>query len=82
MALPKDGDLSEETRITFGKNCKAARIKARLSQGQLAALIRFPQSTLSRIEAGRVNMTLQSMVTIAQALQVDLTKLIGKSTPK
>lgn len=75
-------DVSEEMKLAFGRNCKAARAQTGMSQGQLAALTRFPQSMVSNIEAGRVNLTIQTMVTIAKALQVELTQLVGTSTQK
>lgn len=82
MPPKSDAEISDEMKITFGRNCKAARAHAGLSQGQLAALVRFPQSMLSNIEAGKVNLTLQTMVTIARALQVDLAQLVGSTTRK
>ena len=80
--LRTDADVSEEMKVAFGRNCKAARAQAGLSQGQLAALVKFPQSMLSNIEAGRVNLTIQTMVTIARALQVELAQLVGNSARK
>lgn len=72
-----DAAISDEMKVTFGQNCKAARLQAGMSQGQLAALLRFPQSMLSNIESGRVNITIQTMVSIARALQVELAQLVG-----
>ena len=76
----KDGDVSEETRIAFGRNCKAARIEARMSQSTLADLAGIPQSRLSKIEQGKVNITLGTMVAIAKVVKHDLGYLLRAGT--
>ena len=80
--VKSDAAISDEMKVTFGQNCKAARLQAGMSQGQLAALLRFPQSMLSNIESGRVNITIQTMVSIARALQVELAQLVGTPPQK
>lgn len=77
-----DASISDEMKVAFGRNCRAARLQAGMSQGQLAALIGSPQSMLSNIEAGKVNITIRTMVTIAHALQVELSQLVGSPSEK
>ena len=48
------------------------RLRKKLSQAKLAAMLNMPQSTIARIESGRGNPTLRTLLTIAKALDVDL----------
>lgn len=50
---------------------KARRAKG-LSQQVLAAKVSVPQSHISRIESGQVNLTLASFVEIARTLELDV----------
>lgn len=78
IAAAKAGsDISERMRMIFGENCKAARKAAGLSQAALGSRTGFPQTMVSEIELGKVNITLQTMVLIAKALNVELSALIA-----
>lgn len=50
-----------------------ARRKQGLTQVDLAAKAGVPQSTLARIEAGRVNPTLKTLLSVTEVLGVQLT---------
>jgi ribosome-binding protein aMBF1 (putative translation factor) len=63
--------------LRAGIAIRDAREEAGLSQTQLAGRIGIAQSALSRIEAGRSNLTLASLQRIASALGVDLTLEVG-----
>lgn len=79
MESPKlNADLSEEKRVTFGQNCKAARMKAGLSQSAVAEAAGIPQPRLSAIEQGKGNITLDTMVRIARVVDHDLSRLLQK----
>lgn len=54
-----------------------AREEAGLSQTELAARIGIAQSALSRIEAGRANLTLGTLQRVTDALGVTLTLGVG-----
>lgn len=51
---------------------KAAREKKGLSQRKLSALAGVPQSHISKIESGAVNLTVSSLTAIANALDLEL----------
>jgi ribosome-binding protein aMBF1 (putative translation factor) len=49
-----------------------ARLKKKVSQAELAAMLNMPQSTIARLESGHGNPTLKTLLAIAKALDVDL----------
>jgi transcriptional regulator with XRE-family HTH domain len=57
---------------TFVQTIKAAREKKGLSQRALAAKIGVPQSHISKIEAGVVDLQTSSLIEIARALDLEL----------
>lgn len=59
-----------------GQNIKNIREEKNISQQQLAAACNFEKSNMSRIEAGRSNLTIYSLYKISSALEVDMKKLI------
>lgn len=62
-------------------NLKAAREKKGLSQRALSALAGVPQSHISKIESGVVNLTLSSLTAIANALDLELALIPRKLAP-
>lgn len=60
--------LPMDMRRLVGRNVKAARLKAKLSQEQLAERSGFTQQYLSGLERGQRNPTIVSLYEIAQAL--------------
>ncbi len=65
----------------LAKNLKAARQKKGLSQRALSALAGVPQSHISKIESGVVNLTLSSLTAIANALDLELALIPRKVAP-
>lgn len=63
--LQKIGDKIAEIRRSKGWN-----------QIDLAACCNFEKSNMSRIEAGRTNMTIRTLFMISQALEVKLSTLL------
>lgn len=57
-----------DMRRLVGRNVRAARLKAGLSQEQLAERSGFTQQYLSGLERGQRNPTIVSLYEIAQAL--------------
>ena len=60
-------------------NLKALRKRRKLTQAQLAARVGCTQGTVSRIEAGDLNVSLSLLKQIADALQVEPYELFGLS---
>lgn len=65
----------KETAVKLGKNVKFQRIKKGLSQEDLAAFIKVDKAYVSRVENGKKNLTLKSLIRISQALNIDLAVL-------
>ncbi len=60
---------------------KAAREKKGLSQRALSARAGVPQSHISKIETGGVNLTVASLAAIANALDLEITLVPRKAVP-
>jgi transcriptional regulator with XRE-family HTH domain len=75
-ASSPDAPVSEQMRILIGQNCRAARIKAGLSQGDIAERTGLPQSYISAIEQGKVNLTLETMMILARVFDQELIDLL------
>ena len=73
-----DDEVANELLIVFGENVTAARMKAGLKQSELAAQISLTQQYLSRIEMGRQNVTLRTMVTVARALGQEVIAMLQR----
>ena len=52
----------------FGKNLRAARIRTGLTQAEVAKRTGLTQQYVSVVEAGRQNLTLSTMTTLADAI--------------
>ncbi len=59
-------------------NIQALRRSRNLSQGSLAKLASVPRSTVTYLESGRGNPSLQNLIRVADALQVSIEELIQK----
>jgi DNA-binding XRE family transcriptional regulator len=57
-----------------------ARVKGKITQTQLAANIGIPQSHLSMIEHDKITPNIFTAICIADALQVSLDELVGRSS--
>ncbi|MBO6640318.1 MAG: helix-turn-helix transcriptional regulator [Roseitalea sp.] len=57
-------------KARFGRAVRARRIAAGMSQEELALRLDADQAYVSRIEAGRMNVTLETVAAIAAALGV------------
>jgi transcriptional regulator with XRE-family HTH domain len=57
---------------------RAARIRARLTQQQLAGLVGRDQSEISRIEAGKTALTVPLLLSLAKALGVRPGRLLSR----
>jgi transcriptional regulator with XRE-family HTH domain len=61
-----------ELLMQLGQRMKMIRLKKNVSQSQLATATGMQKSNISRIEAGNINITVNSLLRIAMALEVDV----------
>lgn len=59
----------KHSAVTPGESVRIIRELQQLSQNQLAALTGIPQSTLSSIESGRINLGVERAKTLGTALK-------------
>jgi transcriptional regulator with XRE-family HTH domain len=65
--------------LTVGESVRIIRVLQELSQNQLAQLSGIPQSTISAIERGRVNLGVERAKVLAKALKVHPAVLVFPS---
>jgi transcriptional regulator with XRE-family HTH domain len=63
--------------IFLGKRIKSIRNDKKLTQSELAELCNFEKATMSRIESGRTNMRMLTLIKISTALEVRITDIIN-----
>lgn len=69
------------TDATIIEALKAARTKKGLSQRALSQLVGMPQSHISKIEAGQVDLQLSSLTELARVLELELRLVPRKALP-
>lgn len=67
--------------LTFGDNILLWRLRRSLSQERLAALAKIPRPNLSDIEKGKRDVTLSTIRSLAQALEVSPGTLVNGEPP-
>ena len=72
----------EALQSTVGARVREARIRANLKQSELGTLINSGQSHVFEIEDGRINITLKTLVKLANALHVNPIDLLLDSVIK
>lgn len=60
----------------FGRNLRKARLKAGLSQMQIAKSIRADKSYISNLEQGKKNPTLFTISKLAKGIGISISKLL------
>lgn len=68
--------------LTIGKAIKAAREQAGVSQAALAAKIGMSRTNFARVEHGKTNVTIDTLVRIAAGLGLDLRVEFAPKTSK
>ncbi len=68
----------EEARARVADNLRRMRAEAGLSQEELAELAGFHRTYLSQVERCKNNLSLDSLVSLASALGVDVVDLLRK----
>ena len=71
-----DKSMAEAPKY-LAKNVEALRRLRQMSHNQLAQLAEIPRSTLTHIESGSGNPSLQNLLKVAQALQVSIEELLS-----
>lgn len=64
-----------KTQKKIGLSIKYLREQKGISQLDLASLCNYEKSTISRIENGRTNLTLKTILTISRALEIDYVEI-------
>jgi transcriptional regulator with XRE-family HTH domain len=65
-----------EFQKKLGRRIKTMREEKGVSQQELASLCDFEKSNMSRIEAGRTNPTIGTLLKISYALNINVTVLV------
>ncbi len=69
-------ECKDKLLFEIGKNIRKKRGERNISQAELAALCNYEKSNMSRIEAGSTNLTIGTLLTIANALDSTIIELI------
>lgn len=67
--------IENNTLKKIGKRIQELRELQNLSQQDFAAKINYDKSNMSRLEAGRTNMTVTTLEKVSKALNVELVEL-------
>ena len=73
-----DEPVSDDLRTVFGTNLREARIKAGLTQAELADRTGLTQQYVSLVEAGHQNITIDTMAALARVIGRDVSALLRK----
>jgi transcriptional regulator with XRE-family HTH domain len=68
--------IFEQILKNIGIRIKDIRESQGISQQDLAAACNFEKANMSRIEAGRTNLTIRTLFKIGQALKVTVSELV------
>ncbi len=63
--------------IAIGVKIRKVRMEKKLSQNDLAILCNFEKASMSRIEAGKTNITIFTLYKISKALNVTIAELLA-----
>lgn len=61
----------------FGQKIREHRHKAGISQSKLAADCNMEKTSISRIETGRVNITLKTILILSKGLNIPLNEMLN-----
>jgi transcriptional regulator with XRE-family HTH domain len=63
--------------LRIGQKVKKTRLKKQITQEQLAFECNFEKARISKIESGRINLTVRSLLSICNALDIKIDKLFS-----
>jgi DNA-binding XRE family transcriptional regulator len=70
--------LANDLVAVFGENLRAARLRSDLTQAEIADRLGITQQYLSLIEKGRKNVTLRTMMALADVLGADVSDMLRR----
>lgn len=68
---------AQKILVTLGSNIKQHRTGRKLSQAALAEVCGLQKANLSRIESGKTNITMVTLLSIAEGLNVSVVDLFN-----
>lgn len=71
---------SSEARFIFGRNFRHARKEAKLSQRDVTRITGVMQGFISRVERGKVSISIDKMEALANVVKIPIWKLLVPST--
>ena len=78
--VPLKQTISDQMQIEFGRNVRVRRNELGISQQELSEITGYSQQYHSRIEAGLMNVKLDTMQVLAKALETTIQDLLGVQT--
>ena len=66
----------EDLLIAIGRNIRKIREEKNISQAELAARCNYEKSNMSRIESGKTNLTIGTLLNIAKSLDTTIINVI------
>ena len=74
---PQAGQLVRAAQAKLAKNLRVLRNRRKMTQEELAGRTGLATRHLQKIEAGKVNVTLRTLVVLASVLRVELNHLLA-----
>ena len=68
--------MSQEIRSRIAKNLRELRISKKIKREELSLLLGFDNSYISKLEKGKINITIDRLNKIAQFFNVDIKELL------
>jgi len=68
--------MSQEIRNILSKNIEKYRVKKKLKREELSLILGFDNSYISKLEKGRINITIDKLAKIANFLEIEIYKLL------
>ena len=75
-AQDQEAHLSSELQEAFGVSVRTARLRAGMTQAELAQRSNVSRDGISRIENGQINLTIRTMSRLAAVLDGDVGKML------
>ena len=66
-----------DINLIISKRIRNIRIEKKVSQKEIASVLNISQNVYSRLENGKINLTADRLVTIADYLEIDLKELFA-----
>lgn len=66
----------DELLKQFGRNVKAERVRRGYTQDDFALILGVNREHVSKIECGKLNMSLKKINAVAKALKIDVSELL------